>query len=472
MSFLKRSSTYSFPLGSGIVLGLAFYFWKWPAIALGFFLPFLLLFLIYSFNSPRFVIKTSILFSFFAVGLTRYLPGPIGLTVDFLLLLAWVSIFMRGLPMNWSSIRRLPVISFGIWFIYICLQLFNPEASGFEPWFYAMRGIALYPVFLIPLVLLCLDNRDDLNWFIKSWFLISILAALKGFYQKYVGCDSFELQWLNQGGAVTHILFGQLRAFSFYSDAGQFGAAMSHASLCSLILSTGPYSKLRKLLFFLLSIFFFWAYLISGTRGAIAVMASGLVFFLLLNRNFTLLLVGSLAAASFYYFMAHTNLGQNTYEIRRLRTAFKEGSDEKSFQVRIENQRRLKLYLQDKPFGGGIGSAGDWGQRFNPNSTLANIATDSYYVRIWAETGAVGLTMVLILFGLIIFQASRYIWSMPNGIERNQLISLCAGLFGVMVASYGNSVISQFPTSIICYVSIAFLSKNRQLSQNKNPFQK
>lgn len=442
----------------GLMLGLVFAYGGLAMIAGALGLILGLVFLIYCFKKPEISLKMVLIFSFFAIGLTRYIDAPIGLGIDFLLVLTWISVtFYKKTALPWSNCRQTLVLFQLVWFLYLILQLFNPESLGIEPWFYAMRGMALYPLLIIPLILMLFQDKKDLNWFIKMWLFISLLAAGKAFLQKYVGCDRFEQTWLNQGGAITHVLFGQLRTFSFYSDAGQFGAAMAHASLSSFILATGPYRKSVKLLLFVLFLVFFWAYLLSGTRGAIAVFATGLLVFLLLSKNFKILIWGGILGFAFYFFMAFTTIGQGNNEIRRLRTAFTQGSEDESMLVRKANQAKLKVYLADKPFGGGVGSAGDWGKRFHPNSALAQIATDSFYVRIWAETGIVGLSYMVLFFSFILIRGVKIVWSINDVFVRNKLIALYSGVIGIMVASYSNSVFSQFPSSMICYTSICFL---------------
>lgn len=445
-------------LGLGVLLGLFYAFGQMVAIAATFALIVGGIYIYFCFKYPVIPLKTVIIFSFFAIGITRYIKAPIGLAIDFLLVITWISVGVsKSYVYEWKNTNRFSVLFVIVWFCYITLQLFNPESLGTEPWFYAMRGMALYPMLIFPLLYILINRDIDINWLIKVWFAISILAAIKGFLQKYVACDHFEKIWLAQGGAVTHVLFGQLRAFSFYSDAGQFGAAMAHASLSSFILFNGPYKRWQKTIFFILFLLFFWGYLVSGTRGAIAVIASGILVYLVLSKNFKLLIWGSVMVGAFYYFMAFTTIGQGQYEIRRLRTAFTEGSEDASMLVRKDNQRKLKGFLADKPFGGGIGSAGDWGRRFHPDSVLANIATDSYYVRIWAESGIVGLSLIVIFFGHFLARGLFLLWFMEESAYRNKLLALYCGVVGVMVASYSNSVFSQFPSSMICYSSMCFI---------------
>ena len=54
--------------------------------------------------------------------------------------------------------------------------------------------------------------------------------------QKYIGFDSFETKWLNEGGATTHIIWSGVRYFSFFTDASNMGANMgSQHSTCAPI---------------------------------------------------------------------------------------------------------------------------------------------------------------------------------------------------------------------------------------------
>ena len=132
-----------------------------------------------------------------------------------------------------------------IWFGMTLMQLFNPEAVSREAWFYAMRGQAFYIVLTVPLVYIIFNKPKDLELLIKlcAWF--TILAIGKGIMQKHMGVDRWEQQWLNvPGNRSTHILFGQLRVFSFFSDAGTYGGSMGYFGVIFSIL--GIYSVKSK----------------------------------------------------------------------------------------------------------------------------------------------------------------------------------------------------------------------------------
>ena len=126
-------------------------------------------------------------------------------------------------------------------------------------------------------------------------------------------------------------------------------------------------------------------------------------------------------------------------------------------QVRLKNQITFGRHLQSRPFGGGIGAAGFWGFRFNPNSLLANTATDSYYVKIWAETGIVGICLHLFIFGWFVGKGAHVVWHLRDPVLKAKISGLYCGMCGILMASYGNQVYSQMPTGILMGMAIPLI---------------
>jgi hypothetical protein len=148
-----------------------------------------------------------------------------------------------------------------------------------------------------------------------------------------------------------------------------------------------------------------------------------------------------------------------------MRTAFRPTEDA-SYLVRLHNRQILKAYLADKPFGGGIGAAGDWGKRFSPQGFLANVATDSWYVQIWAEQGMIGLLLHLFILSYIMFKGFYYLFFVVKNPELSGIIgALLAGFAGIVGASYGNGVMGQMPTGVLTYLSWAFIFMSPQLDR-------
>mgnify|MGYP006266142249 CR=1 FL=1 len=400
--------------------------------------------------------------AFFLVGLTRIVPAPLGLAVDGLLSLTLLGVLFHYRSFDFRAAKQPFLGLVAVWMGYTVLELFNPEAHSRLAWFYAMRGTALYWLLSLFLGFLLMRRPAHLRLFLNIWLGISLLAALYGMKQKFIGLFPFEWAWLNAGAATTHILFGKLRVFSFYSDAGQFGAAMGHALVVSGILAVESPAWRKRLIYGSVALACLIGLFISGTRGALAVPGLGSLTYLFLSKRFKMLILGLLAIGAVFFVLKFTHIGQGVYAINRMRTAL--DPNDPSLQVRLENQRKLANYLDSRPFGGGVGSAGSWGLRFSPNTFLAQTPTDSWYVRIWAEYGIVGLWLYLGIYGWFIVQGGRLIWRMENGWLRARLMALFAGLMGILLASYGNSVLGQMPTAMASYLSMVFILKSTSLT--------
>jgi hypothetical protein len=288
---------------------------------------------------------------------------------------------------------------------------------------------------------------------------------MKGIMQVTIGVDPWEKAWLDAGAASTHILFGKLRAFSFLSDAGQFGATQAYSGVVFIILSFAQKNKLKKVFFLIVGIMGILGMFVSGTRGAISVPLAGFMLYFVLRKNKAVLMSGIVLMVVVFIFFKYTNIGQDNQQIRRMRTAF--DPNDPSLQLRLENQRKLSVYLSSRPFGGGLGHAGIKAQKVLPNTFLSNIATDSWYVMIWAEQGVVGLTLHLFILFYIIIRASYLVmFKVRDPVVKNTVTALAAGMLGVMVASYGNAVLGQVPTSLLIYASMALMLNAEQLDKD------
>lgn len=439
-----------------LVLGYLITLLKVPMIGFLIGLPMALFTLYYILQHPSNGLWITLLAAFFAIGLSRYLPGPLGLSIDILLVLTIVSaIFHMKAKPEANHLKNILFVMTIIWFFYCLLQIINPEARSFVAWFYAVRGVGLYMFLTVPLALLYLGKIEYLNKFILIIFACTVLAIIWGLRQHIFGPDSSEWAWLNSGPKSTHILRGKLRIFSFFSDAGQFGASMGHTVVIAGILFLGPFSIRNRLIFGIIALASLYMLILSGTRGALFVPAFGLLGFIISRKNFKLLLVGLLIMGSTYSFLKYTNIGDNVAEIRRIRSAL--DPNDASFQVRLANQKKYKEYLKTRPFGGGIGTAGSWGIRFSPGTFLAETPTDSWYVKIWGETGIVGLSLHLTMLISIMFAGIVIIWRLRDEQLKWKIMALHSGYIGIAFASYGNPILGQLPTGIIIYISWAFL---------------
>lgn len=420
-------------------------------------LPLVIMALSFLWSNPKAGLWMAVIMSFMASGLARYLAAPWGLSLDILLTLSWLSILLnKNIKIKWKDAKNEVVWLCLIWFGYLALEIINPAGNGPVAWFYAMRGIGFYQLLIIPIVFLLFREEKDLVRFFHVLIGLSLIGTFWGLKQQIIGVDFAEYRWLyEEDHHEEHILHGVLRVFSFYSDAGAFGASQAMMSMLCAILFTGPFSTKRKLIYLVCAVFFLVGFGISGTRGALAVPLAGGIAYLIVIKNFKILLGGFGGMLIVFCLLKYTFLFQGVEQVRRMRTAL--DPNNKSMSVRLDNQQIFGNYLSNKPFGGGVGTAGFWGARFNPNSLMANTATDSWYVKIWAETGVVGLILHLTFLGFILGKGGHRIMVMRDKKQKVYACALYASIAGVMLASYGNQVFGQMPTGIIMPMAIAFL---------------
>lgn len=421
-------------------------------------IPFLIVFLTAIFYSPRFGLLSAFIANYFVMGIARYIHGPLGLSIDSLLVLTWLAVFFSQFnkKVEWAKAWNGLTIAALVWFIYALFQFFNPESVSRVAWFYAMRGVSMYMLLTVPLVCLLFNNRIYLDKMLRLWAWFTLVGVLKGIMQHIIGPDPWEQYWLDTIGGKTHILPQGLRIFSFFTDSSTFGGSMGLSGVVFSIVALNLNHTRKKLFYGFVALVAFYGMIISGTRGAIAVPFAGFAFYAIVSKNFKMLIIGGLLIIGSFSFLKYTTKGNSFYEIRRIRTAL--DPDNPSLTVRKDNQKLIKNYLISRPFGGGIGSAGNWGLRFSPNTFLAETPPDGWYIQIWAEQGRVGISLHLaILLYILIHGAYLIMFKLKQPELRGKAAALLSGIFGVMVASYSSNALGQMPNGIIIYVSMAFI---------------
>ncbi len=476
--FSKASGSASLSSPKGLVLLLvmaviiALLIAKLQTVGIGLLIAllFLVFYLYKLFTNPILGFYTAIGLNFFILGLTRYITGlPLGFAIDGVMTLTFLAVFFSRFreKMDWSPANKEITFFAGIWLLYCIFQLVNPEAQSVEAWI-AGRGLGFYFFFFLVLTFLFIDTHKKLDTLLYIWGVCSIIATLNGMKQLFIGVDAAEQAWLNAGAAQTHVLFGKLRVFSFFSDAGQFGGNQGYTGVVAII-----YAMTRKgfpkVFFIIVGVLGLYGMLISGTRGAIGVPLAGFMAFFVLRKNIKVLTFGALLLAVVFGFFKYTTIANGNDQIRRMRTAF--DPNDLSLQVRLNNQKIMKAYLATRPFGGGIGHAGDKAQRFLPNAFLSHVATDSWYVLIWAELGIVGLIFHLFVLFYVVGKASyKVMFTIRDPITKLKMSALISGMVGVMAASYGNAVLGQMPTALLIYATMAIISNPEvfEKDQQKN----
>lgn len=143
--------------------------------------------------------------------------------------------------------------------------------------------------------------------------ILSLIGTTRGLKQQFFGVDAAEYRWLyledhHEEHVLHGVLRGVLRVFSFYSDAGAFGASQAMMSLMCGILFTGPFSSKKKLFYLACALIFLVGFAISGTRGALAVPLAGGIAYLVVIRNFKILIAGASAMVIVFCILKYTFL--------------------------------------------------------------------------------------------------------------------------------------------------------------------
>ncbi len=415
-----------------------------------------IVFVVFVMVNPRIGLIGYMIYCFIIIALIRHAPNiPFGPLMEIILILTWISILFNYKKYDWSNLKNEHFYIALAWFIINILEVINPAGASLVGWFNEIRSTSVAWLMVSFSSFLIFNRYKDLNLFIIIIIGMSSLASIYGLKQLYIGVSSGEQEWLDYGAAATHILFGQLRVFSTYSDAGQFGASQAHIGLIALVLALGPYKRWKKILFGTAALLLIYGMLISGTRGAMFALIAGVFTALFLSKKIKILIIGIAISLSILFILKYTSIGNSSYQIVRLRTSL--DPEDPSLNERFKNQRILKETLSRMPFGGGVGVSGINGTTFNKDKLLSTIPPDSYWVKVWVMYGVVGLVIWFSMIMFIIGKCCGIVWKTKNKNLQNKLIALTAGTVGIFICSYGNEVINVIPSSMIVYISWCFI---------------
>jgi len=407
-------------------------------------------------KNPKSIVWVIMFYAFTLVAFDREIGHfQFGLLQEGIILLGSLTLIFTASNYDWGRILNDFFIIMALWLVISIYELFNPSGASVQGWLQEVRAAALYPFLVLPIGFLLMKTNKDLDMFIYIVLGFSMLATINGFHQLYIHPWPGEQRFLDDGGAITHILWGKLRVFSFYSDAGQFGASQADISVVALILAFGPFKTWKRIVLFIVSIVSFDGMMISGTRGALFAFVAGLFIGLLLIKNFKALILGVLILGLLLGGLKYTSIGNGIYQIYRLRTAL--DPQEASFNVRLTNQAALRKYLADKPFGAGLGTMGSVGGDYNKEMFISKIPPDSYWVKVWGMYGVVGLTIWLGFMMYILGKCCGIAWNIEDKGLKIKIVALTGGYAGILFCSYGNEVINTAPSSYFVYISLVFI---------------
>jgi len=386
----------------------------------------------------------------------KYTSAPIGTLLDLLILLSVVGILLRQIKeRDWGFAKSYLSYMVLIWLYYNAMQVLNPEALSRLAWLYTVRSVAIQQVvFFIGAYAFQKDKKSMLN-ILKLILGMCFISALYGLKQQFFGFNAQETIWMmaDQERYQLYHQWNMVRIPSFCYDPTTFGILMVCFAVFCGALMVGATARPHKIILAIMGLAALWATAYTGTRTAFGLVPVGAVFFagMILNKR-VLVVGGILAVLGAGFVLKSTSSGV----IYRIQSAFKPSQDD-SMNLRLENQKKIQPYIQQHPFGGGLGSCGVWGRRFNPESALAKFPHDSSFVRMGVELGWIGLILYTLFHYVVLRTGLHYFIRCRDPFIKSLYAAITTWLFMLTVACYFQEAILQLPMNVIYNVFLAML---------------
>lgn len=407
----------------------------------------------------------NILYSFFAFHFSRLLFGgdfQVGVISDILVSATFLSLFLGKEKRNYFP-RSSVMIALLIMYGYISLELFNPYAHSFLGWYQTIRKVlAEFALLFISYNLF--TNYRTVRRFIIILFALCAFCGLYGCIQQWHGLFNFELAWVQADSNRFGLIFiaGDFRKFSTMSDPTAYAIVMASCSVFFMILATRQKAFLYKAILMTGVLFMIMGMGYSGTRTANVMVIAGLALFILMTFDNKQTRLFALAASVIFALLLWGPYSNAT--INRFRTTFL-GSKDESYKVRVVNRTSIQPYIYSHPIGGGLGTTGAGGLRFNPGHRLAGFPPDSGYLKFALELGWIGLAILCTIYftvlrnGVNVFFCSR--------IEHLKIIyaGATALFFSLYIAQFAQDAIGQITDIVIYYPMIAITLRADTLEQ-------
>lgn len=394
---------------------------------------------------------------------THSIPIPMSLWDELLelTLIAIALIDLRKIT-HFEKCLNLMLFAIAIWLGFCALQLLNDTCSlGIDvaSWFTSFRLMALQLVWILLVFCLYISSPQILLNYLRVWAALSLFAAYWTWKQKNIGFTPTEYGWLYFGpGQVTHILNGGtlIRYFSTFSDAANYGCNAAASSVSFLIIAITSKIKWERIFFLIVSICVIWGMFQSGTRTAIFCLAAGFMVYVVLSKSFKIAIPFGIFFALFMAFLVFTDIGNGNQQIRRMRSAF--DKSDASANVRDINKASIKKYLQDAPWGLGIGSTQANIPANNKYRKLSDIPPDSEYVYIWVHTGIIGIIVFVFCMALMWIGAC---WIIMFKLKSPSLIGIgggfCSAFMAIQLGAYANQILFQYPNGLTFFGGLAIV---------------
>ncbi|WDF53685.1 O-antigen ligase family protein [Mucilaginibacter sp. KACC 22063] len=397
--------------------------------------------------------------------LMRFIPGPLGTLMDAMqALLAIVVVVKQKKENNWALFKGPITVMVLLWIGYNLIEVANPTAESRMAWVYTVRSVAIVQISYF-IFLYNIKSVKFVRLILKLWLVLSILGALYGFKQEFIGFSDSENAYLYSDPSIASLLFinGHWRKFSFFSDPVAYSYNMVMPSILCVCVIFGKFANWKKIVSLFLIILFFIAMIFSGTRGANVLLPAALLLFAILNYNKKVLIFSCIAG---FFFIVLINIPTGNQNIVRFQSAFRPNNDD-SYNVRKQNQKRIQPYILTHPMGGGLGATGVWGKRFAPGSFLSNFPPDSGYIRVAVENGWLGLLLFCTMMFVMMKTGINNFYLIQDPELKSYCLAATLIVFAFNIADFPQEALVQFPSNILFYLFVALIPITKNLDDQK-----
>ena len=433
-----------------------------PAFAVICLAPFLILFVYLIFKWKMLAFWMLVFINYFVQMKGFPMPIPMSLPNEMLqlLLIAIAIIDARQTP-HFERCGNLMFFSLIIWCGYCTLEILNDTCGlgiNIGAWYTGARMMAFQLLYIFLVFTLYISTPDILKNYLRVWALLALFSAIWTMKQQYVGFTAIENAFLQGRGSATHLLQGGtlIRYWSTFSDAANYGCNAAATAVAFVVFGSTMKLFADKILFISVAIIVILGMFASGTRTAIVCLFAGFAVYIILSKSIRIAIPSAIIGAIMFFILAFTNIGQGIQQIRRMRSAF--NKKDASANTRAINQATMRKYMNEAPWGIGLGMGQENIPANNKYRRMATIAPDSEYVFIWLRTGRYGLTTFLITTAIMFLGACHIVFFR---LKNKSLIGIGAGFCGAFAAiqlgGYGNQVLMQFPNTLIFYGGLSIV---------------
>ncbi len=383
---------------------------------------------------------------------------PVGTGIEAVNGLLILILIIRGKFSGWKS---WPGILLLIWFGFNFIELFNPNAVSRIAGVFSFRGtITVILAFLVAYS--TLESKEDFYFFLKWWLVFGLCAGLYGIYQEYAGLPSYDYDWAAYDENRYNLLFtwGRLRKFSFFNGPTEFGLVMAYTGIAGVIMFFFNRISLSKRICLVIGVaVMFWAMIFSGTRTATILLPLGIMIVAAITLWKRMLIAVAITGVLVGLLLIRPTTSQSLFVML---TAF-QGVDDPSMNVRIQNQKAIRGYIQSSPFGYGLGSTGDLGAKHSPDSFVSTFPPDSEFVRIAVEMGWIGLLIWCAILAFLLSYGINAYFSMRDP-ELKQIMLVPLTIFFMMIiAQYPQECFRTPVLALLFSFMVALIAKLKDL---------